>query len=666
MNATIALAGNPNSGKTTLFNELTGSHQHVGNWPGVTVEKKDGFYKGNKDIKIIDLPGTYSLSPYSAEEKIARKYIMEDKPDAVIDIIDGTNIERNLYLALQIIETGIPTVLAINMRDELEQRGDIIDYEKLSMELGCPVVSISARKDKNFDLLMQKVKNISGKKNSNSVKCWDSNDSEDVIADKRYRLIAEVCKKTVKTGAPLDKSFETKSDKLDKILTNRWLALPIFAVVMYLMFACVFSENFLGIKGLLSPANYLVEFIGWLWGLASDGIASLIVGTPIWLQGLINDGIMGGIDGVLGFLPLVLVLYIILSFLEDAGYIARVAFVLDRVFRKFGLSGRSFIPLLMGWGGCSVPGISATRTIQSEKDRKITTILCGFMPCGAKLPIFAMFISIFFSKYATLSMFVIYMSSLFVSIIVSLILNKINKAEASAFIMELPQYRLPTFKSVMIHAWEKVKGFAVKAGRIIILAGIIIWALESFNINSFNGKNYVASQQAIEEAKAAGKDISSMEPSNMCDADVSFLAMIAHPISYIFRPLGFGGTFQEHDSWKPTVGVITGWLAKEMVVVTFSELYPQISHSVDDTDYVGQGKDILTAHEIISKDFVNSAAVWAYMLFNMFCMPCFAAVGATRQELGSGKETFKAIGIQMLTGYIVGLLVFWIGSLFII
>ncbi|MCI1208405.1 MAG: ferrous iron transport protein B [Treponema sp.] len=664
MRYTIALAGNPNSGKTTLFNELTGSHQHVGNWPGVTVEKKDGYYRKDRNIAIIDLPGTYSLSPYSAEEKIARRYIVEEKPDAVIDIIDGTNIERNLYLALQILETGIPTVLAVNMKDELALRGDKIDYELLGSKLGCPVVSISARKDKDFAELMTAVQKIAGNRHTGYQKCWTDGDTEERIADKRYKFISGICRETVRKGQTAEAAFETKSDKLDKILTNKWLALPIFAAVMYVMFALVFSENLFGFEGVLSPANYLVEFVAWLWGFASDGVAYLIRGTPVWLQGLVNDGIMGGIDGVLSFLPLVLVLYILLSFLEDAGYIARVAFVLDRVFRKFGLSGRSFIPLLMGWGGCSVPGIAATRTLPSEKDRKITTILCGFMPCGAKLPIFAMFISIFFNKYAPLAMFAIYMASLVVSIIVSLVLNKINKAETSAFIMELPQYRWPTLKSVLIHAWEKIRGFAVKAGKIIILAGILIWALQSFNFDSFNGKNYEASKKAIAEAQAAGEDASDREPSNMCEADASFLAGIAHPISYVFRPLGFGGTIHGHDSWKPTVGVITGWIAKEMVVVTFSELYPEISQDVDDTDYVGKGSAVLTAHEVIAKDFVNPAAVWAYMLFNMFCMPCFAAVGATRQELGSGKETLKAISIQMLTGYIVGLVVFLVGSLF--
>ncbi|HZK19217.1 MAG TPA: ferrous iron transport protein B, partial [Treponemataceae bacterium] len=452
MRYTIALAGNPNSGKTTLFNELTGAQQHVGNWPGVTVEKKEGVYKKDKKINIVDLPGTYSLLPYTTEEKIARQFIVEKKPNAVIDVIDGTNIERSLYLAMQILETGIPTVLAINMKDEIEKNGDIIDYAQLEKELGCKVVSISAKKDKNFKDLIHEATNL-GRSNSFK-KVWNEGDTEDVIADKRYKRIGEICNSVIKKADESGKLNETTSDKIDAVLTNRWLALPIFAVIMYFVFACVFSENFLGL-GILSPANYLVEGVGFLWNIVSSGVEYLVSGAPFWLQGLVNDGIMGGIDAILGFLPLVLVLYILLSFLEDIGYIARVAFVLDRVFRRFGLSGRSFIPLLMGWGGCSIPGIIATRTLKSEKDRNITTILCGFMPCGAKLPIFAMFVSIFFSTWATLAIFLIYMSSIVVSIIVSSILNKLSKAETSPFIMELPQYRVPTVKSVMIHTWKK-------------------------------------------------------------------------------------------------------------------------------------------------------------------------------------------------------------------
>ena len=656
MSYTIALAGNPNSGKTTLFNELTGSTQHVGNWPGVTVEQKTGFYTKNKQIKIIDLPGTYSLSPYSTEEKIAQEYIVNQKPDAVIDVIDGTNIERNLYLALQILETGVPTVLAFNMRDQIDLRGDKINYAKIGEELGCIVVPISARKDANFNTLMQAVEKATQEGSKTVDKCWKDGDSEDVIADKRYKLIGKICHTNIVKSNITNKTTATKSDKIDKVLTNRWLALPIFAGVMYVMFALVFSENLFGL-GILSPANYLVELVGWLWGFASDGIAFLLQGAPFWLQSLINDGIMGGIDAVLGFLPLVLVLYLLLSFLEDAGYIARVAFVLDRIFRRFGLSGKSFIPLLMGWGGCSIPGIIATRTLETEKDRKITTLLCGFMPCGAKIPIFTMFISLFFSKWATLAMFCIYMSSILVSVTVSLILNKIKKTETSPFIMELPQYRIPTLKSVLIHSWDKVKGFFIKAGKIIIGATIIIWLLQGFNIDSFNGKNIEKSTQAIELAQANGEDTSEMTISNMCDINDSFLASIARPVSYIFRPVGFGGTINGVDSWIPTVGIVTGWIAKEMVPITFAELYP---------DYDSESEivsDIARAE--IKSGFVNSAAIWAYMLFNMFCMPCFAAVGAMRQELGSAKGTIKAVGVQMLTAYVVALIVFLIGSIFV-
>ena len=681
MKYTIALAGNPNCGKTSVFNALTGSRQHVGNWPGVTVDKKEGEYKRDKTVTILDLPGTYSLSPYSEEEKIAHDYIVNEKPNAVIDIVDGTSIERNLYLTLQILETEVPVVIALNMIDEVEKRGDKIDAKKLSEILGVPVIPTCGRNGKGTDELMKAA--VEAAKKGTGVqlaKIYDKGDSEEVIADKRYKYIAEVVKQTVvkasKTAA--GKAEETVSDKIDKILTNRFLALPIFAVVMYIMFACALSENFLFL-GINGPGRWLEGLVGTVWeyltGLVAGGLEA--AGAADWAMGLVIDGIFGGIGAILGFMPLVLVLYVLMAFLEDSGYMARVAFVMDRIFRRFGLSGRSFIPLLMGFG-CSVPAIMATRTLESEKDRRITAIITGMVPCGAKLPIFAMFSAIFFPKHTTLIMFTIYMSSIIVAIIVSLLMNKIMfKSAVSNFIMELPQYRWPTFKSVFMLGWEKVKGFGVKAGTIILLSTILIWVLSNFNLGSLNGKN-------LKESEAAGE-----EPTVMCAMDDSFMASIGNFIAPIFKPLGFG-------EWRPAVGVVTGWIAKENVVVTFAQLYS------DDTseEYLAEFFGKMSAEELeelgfengeydpeaapgiysegilfegadenalptMKKDIRTPNAALAYMLFNLLCMPCFAAVGSMKRELKTWKKTLGGVGIQMGTAYIVALLVYWIGFLFI-
>lgn len=731
MSYVVALAGNPNSGKTTLFNELTGSRQHVGNWPGVTVDKKEGIYKKNKEVNIMDLPGTYSLSPYSAEEVIARDYIVKDKPDVVINIVDGTNIERNLYLTLQILETKIPMVIAINMMDEVESRGDKIDFNKLSKILGVPVIPIVARSSKGIKELMdvtmkvaqekKEIKylnifdnNISSaiesvnnilKDNDKNTKYWKSikivegdeivtsdipedqkeaieqivstaegkadGDIEAKIADLRYVFIGNLVKETVKRSST-DKVIETKSDKLDKILTNRFLALPIFAVVMYLLFACTFSENFLFIEGLSSPGVYLAAVAENLWGSFGEFIAGLISNASPWLQSLVNDGIIEGLGAVIGFIPLVLILYILISFLEDSGYMARVAFVMDRIFRRFGLSGRSFIPLLMGFG-CGVPAIMATRTLDSEKDRKITTMITTFMPCGAKLPIFALFVSLFFKDgNKTLITYSLYMLGIIVAIIVSLLLNKfVYKSEVSNFVMELPQYRIPTLKSIGIHAFEKVKGFAVKAGTIIFISTILIWGLSNFNLDSFNGQN-----------RANNED-----NSVMCELNDSFLAQAGSTIAPIFKPLGFG-------EWKPTVGIVTGWIAKENVVVTMAQLYDtdvtpeyletffadfsqdeleefgfengvydeEAAVDIYDESILSNGEDE-NALVSMKQDIPNSAAAYAYMVFNLLCMPCFAAVGAMKRELKTWKLTGFGICVQMCTAYIVSLLIFNIGNL---
>ena len=681
MKYTIALAGNPNCGKTSVFNALTGSRQHVGNWPGVTVDKKEGEYKKDKTVTILDLPGTYSLSPYSEEEKIAHDYIVNEKPNAVIDIVDGTSIERNLYLTLQILETGVPVVIALNMIDEVEKRGDKIDAKKLSEILGVPVIPTCGRNGKGTDELMKAA--VEAAKKGTGVqlaKIYDKGDSEEVIADKRYKYIAEVVKQTVVkvSKAAAGKAEETVSDKIDKILTNRFLALPIFAVVMYIMFACALSENFLFL-GINGPGRWLEGLVGTVWeyltGLVAGGLEA--AGAADWAMGLVIDGIFGGIGAILGFMPLVLVLYVLMAFLEDSGYMARVAFVMDRIFRRFGLSGRSFIPLLMGFG-CSVPAIMATRTLESEKDRRITAIITGMVPCGAKLPIFAMFSAIFFPKHTTLIMFTIYMSSIVVAIIVSLLMNKIMfKSAVSNFIMELPQYRWPTFKSVLMLGWEKVKGFGVKAGTIILLSTILIWVLSNFNVGSLNGRN-------LRESEAAGE-----EPTVMCEMDDSFMASIGNFIAPIFKPLGFG-------EWRPAVGVVTGWIAKENVVVTFAQLYsddtseeylaeffgamspeeleelgfengeydPEAAPDIYSEGILFEGADE-NALPTMKKDIRTPNAALAYMLFNLLCMPCFAAVGSMKRELKTWKKTMGGVGIQMGTAYIIALLVYWIGFLFI-
>lgn len=726
MSFIVALAGNPNCGKTTLFNNLTGSRQHVGNWPGVTVDKKEGAYRKDKSITILDLPGTYSLSPYSAEEIIARDYIVKERPDAVINIVDGTSIERNLYLTLQIMEAQIPMVIAVNMMDEVEARGDSIDFKKLSSQLGVPVVPIVAKTNRGIKELMEATKRVAehkevpkvldiygsvinnGKKaieaiipttdpvlssweamklleqDENVMESFDEKTLEEVnkviakvepeadgdieaaIADYRYRYIGDLVRKTVKkisTG-----HAETKSDRIDKILTNRILALPIFAAIMYLLFATTFSENFLFIPGLPSPGVWLAGIVENGWAAFTGVVETVLtnLGASEWAFSLVVDGVMEGVGAVLGFLPLVLVMYLLLSFLEDCGYMARVAFVLDRIFRKFGLSGRSFIPLLMGFG-CSVPALMATRTLESEKDRKITCMVTPFMSCGAKLPIYLMFVATLFAdSNKTLVIFCIYMAGVVTAIVGSLVLNKFFfKGETSNFIMELPQYRFPTIKSVLIHGYEKVKGFIAKAGTIITAATILIWLLSNFNVDSFNGKN-----KAINE-----------DHSIMCEMDDSFLASIGNTIKVVFKPLGFG------DSWKPSVGVVTGWIAKENIVATFAQLYSDDTELSDayllsyaEENYTKEDleefevlddageidvtalRDVYTEEVLmagegqfpgLNHDFTKASAI-SYMLFNLLCMPCFAAVGAMKRELKTWKWTLRAIAFQMSVAWVIG------------
>ena len=679
MSIRIALAGNPNCGKTTLFNDITGSKQHVGNWPGVTVEQKTGKYKKNKEIEIVDLPGIYSLSPYSAEEIVARDYIVDENPDVLIDIVDGTNIERNLYLTLQVLETKIPTVIALNMMDEVEASGTKIDVKKLSKILGVPVIPIVARNGKGVNELMEAAQKIASSKTqsndlevfspqvnnyiteivgllddndnqnhkSSSYEMWQAikileedeivieklpgnkrakitsivekansdfnGDTEAEIADQRYKFISEVVNKTV--SKPLKANGqrkETTSDKIDKVLTNRIIAIPAFLVIMYALFSITFGEGPLGI------GVWLQTIVTDFWdGPFTETIMGAIesMGAADWATGLVGDGILAGVGGVVSFLPQILVLFLLMSFLEDSGYMARVAFVMDRLFRRFGLSGKSFIPLLMGYG-CSVPAVMASRTLESDKDRKLTIMITPFMSCGAKLPIYLMFAATLFAGYnQTLIIYSVYMIGIVVAVIGALILsNTLFKGETSNFIMELPQYRIPTLKSVLIHAWEKVKGFAIKAGTIILGSTILIWFLSSFNF------------------------------SGMCEMDESILASIGRGIQWIFTPLGFG-------EWRASVAVVTGWIAKENIVSTFGVLFGA-------ADAVSEAAAEGTAALPGLSAVFTQAAAFSYMAFNLLCMPCFAAVGAIKKEMGSWKWTGITIAFQMITAYIVAFIVY--------
>jgi ferrous iron transport protein B len=675
MKYTIALAGNPNSGKTTLFNELTGAKQHVGNWPGVTVDKKEGVYRKDKEITVLDLPGTYSLSPYSAEEIVARDYIVKEKPNAVINIVDATNIERNLYLTLQILETQIPTVIALNMMDEVEARGDVIDIAKLSKQLGVKVVPITARSGKGLKELMEaaaetartakKVElldiyddNISSSVNKIEELLSDANseerlwkaikllegdeivtkaipsatlasvekiikeaekhadgDTEAKIADLRYQFISKVVKASVKkkhTG-----HVETTSDKLDKILTNRIFAIPIFAAIMYLMFSITFGEGPLGI------GVWLQTIVTDFWdGPLTTTIGDFLVnaGASDWAQSLVIDGILAGLGGIISFLPQILVLFLLMSVLEDSGYMARVAFVMDRIFRRFGLSGKSFIPLLMGFG-CSVPALMASRTLENEKERRLTMMITPFMSCGAKLPIYLMFAATLFpNDNQTLVVYSIYFLGLAVAILSGIILSKtMFKGDVSNFIMELPQYRIPTLRSILIHAWDKLKGFAIKAGTIIFASTILIWLLSNFNF------------------------------SGMTDMENSFLASIGRTFQFIFAPLGFG-------NWRAAVGTFTGFIAKENIVSTFAILF---GSSDEIAEAAAEGAAALPG---VTEIFTKVSA-FSYMAFNLLCMPCFAAVGAIRREMGSLKWTLVTIAFQMATAWVVAFIIYQVGNL---
>ncbi|MBQ5696254.1 MAG: ferrous iron transport protein B [Clostridium sp.] len=671
MKIKIGLAGNPNSGKTTMFNNLTGAKQYVGNWPGVTVEKKSGKIKGYKDVELVDLPGIYSLSPYTLEEVVTRNFMLEDRPDAVINIIDASNIERNLYLTTQILELGIPTVIALNMMDIIEKRGDKIDIKKLSQILGCPVVETSALKGKGTKDVAMKAIELAKANKSNSFKMsfssevkeslsnieglirninedkfnkqWlaikiferDSkvkeninlrtdleekiegiiskcekefdDDAEGIITGERYEFIGNLISKVVKKK---NTSKHTISDKIDKIVTNRILALPIFALIMWGVYYIAVSS----LGAILTDwtnDTLFGEIIG-------ENVATFLenVGIAPWLQGLINDGIIGGVGAVLGFVPQIMLLFLLLSLLEDCGYMARIAFIMDRIFRKFGLSGKSFIPVLIS-SGCGVPGIMATRTIENDKDRKITIMLTTFIPCGAKLPIIALFAGSIFGGASWVAP-AIYFLGIFMIIICGIILNKtkVFKGEPAPFVMELPQYHIPSMKGVLIHMWDRGKAFIIKAGTIIFVACAVIWFTSSFSWSL-----------------------------QMVDAQDSILASIGRVIAPIFAPLGFG-------DWKSAVASLTGLVAKENVVATFGVLFGIADAAENTPELVNQIATIFT-----------SASGLAFIAFNMINAPCFAAIGAIKREMGSWKWMWITIGFQTLTAYIVALIINQVGSL---
>lgn len=672
MSIRIALAGNPNCGKTTLFNALTGSNQFVGNWPGVTVEKKEGKWKENKEVTIVDLPGIYSLSPYTLEEIVARNYLLNERPDAIINIVDGTNIERNLYLSTQIMELGIPVIMAVNMMDLVEKSGDKIHVDKLSKKLGCEVVEISALKRTGIRKAAEKAVAHAGKKQADEVihqfavkvesaiasvedklgedvpdcrkrffaikllerddkiarqmaavpdvsaeirlleKEFDD-DTESIITNERYVYISSIIGECVtKSGG----KKLTVSDKIDRVVTNRWLALPIFAVVMFLVY-------YVSVTTIGAIATDWTNDV--LFGeIIPPAVESLLTAIHCadWLQGLILDGIIAGVGAVLGFVPQMLVLFIFLAFLESCGYMARVAFIMDRIFRKFGLSGKSFIPMLIGTG-CGVPGVMASRTIENDRDRKMTIMTTTFIPCGAKLPIIALIAGALFDGAAWVapSAYFIGIAAIICSGII-LKKTKMFEGNPAPFVMELPAYHMPAIGAVLRSMWERGWSFIKKAGTIILLSTIVLWFLMSFG--------WAEGSFGMLEAE---------------QLDGSILARLGSLISWLFIPLGFG-------NWRMTVAAVTGLIAKENVVGTIGILFGFAEVAEDGEEIWGQLAGSMTA-----------IAAYSFLVFNLLCAPCFAAMGAIKREMNNVKWFLFAIGYQCGLAYLVSLCIYQIGTL---
>lgn len=679
MNYRFALVGNPNSGKTTLFNEITGSTQYVGNWPGVTIEKKEGKARRFKEnIKIIDLPGIYSLSPYSAEEIIARDYILEEKPDVLINIVDATNIERNLYLTTQVLELGRPVIIVLNIIDEVDARGDKINTNMLETALGAPVLCTSASRGRGVEEVIKKALEISGdptKKpdsNGNAGIAFDSviekkisevqaeveklsdikeinkrwlaikllegdenvlqnielsinlkesarlgreylqkeydNDIETIIADNRYRNITNLTSKAVKKGTK--PGSLTMSDKIDKIVTNRVLAIPLFLVVMFAVFEITFG----------TIGSFTVDIVDRLINehlALSVSSALSAAGASDWLHELVVSGIIGGMGSMLVFVPQIMILFFFISILEDSGYLARAAFVMDRLFRKLGLSGKSFIPMFMGFG-CSAPAVMAARTLENEKDRRLTIILTPFMSCGARLPVYALFTAAFFSQNQGLVIFSIYILGIVVAVVSGIILkNTLLRGEAAPFVMELPPYRFPTFKGISIHMWDRGMAFVKKAGTVIFAAAVVIWFLQTFNF-SFQMVEYPGD---------------------------SIFGSIGRAIAPVFAPVGFG-------DWKSAVAILTGFVAKEVVVATMG-----ILHGLGEV-----GEDSVELAVLLRNSFTPLSA-YAFMAFTLLYLPCVAAFAAIKREMNSWKWTIIALAYQTGVAWIVAFIIFQGGRL---
>ena len=686
MDMKIALAGNPNCGKTTLFNALTGSNQYVGNWPGVTVEKKEGKLKGHKDVVIQDLPGIYSLSPYTLEEVVARNYLVGEKPDAILNIVDGTNIERNLYLTTQLIELGLPVVVAVNMIDLVRKNGDQIDLKKLGDALSCVVVEMSALKGEGGMAAAEKAvslaklhqagelphvftgsvehaiahieESIQGKVDDQylrwyAIKVFErdekvlealklnkdlaehleahiadcekelDDDAESIITNQRYTYINSIVTKAVRKKAP--KGSLSVSDKIDRIVTNRILALPIFAGVMFLVYAIAMGGYPFSIGTMGTDWANDVLFGEWVPGLFDSILGALGV-TEGWLYGLIQDGIVAGVGAVLGFVPQILVLCFLLALMEDVGYMARIAFVMDRIFRRFGLSGKSFIPLLVATG-CGVPGILASRTIEQDRDRKMTIMTTGFIPCGAKLPIIGLFAGAVFGNSAWVSVSAFFIG--IAAVVVSGIMLKKFKAfagEPAPFVMELPAYHAPSIMNALRSMWDRGWAFIKRAGTVVLISSIVLWSLQSYGFVD-------GVFQAVE------------------DNNHSLLAAIGNGIAWIFYPLGWMGDM----AWKATVATFTGLIAKEEVVNTFGVLY----------NYAGEidlMEDSSPIWALVAADF-NALTTYSFMIFNLLCAPCFAAMGAIKREMNNWKWTLGAIGYMCGFAYVIAMIVYQIGGI---
>ena len=687
MSIKIALAGNPNCGKTTLFNALTGSNQFVGNWPGVTVEKKEGKLKGHKDVILMDLPGIYSLSPYTLEEVVARNYLITDKPDAILNIIDGTNLERNLYLSTQLMELGIPVVMAVNMMDIVKKNGDQIDVKSLGKKLGCEVVEISALKGTGIKDAAAKVVEVAksnketravhefhedlenairevedmlsgniteGAKRFFAVKLLEKDDkiheqlenvpdvsaqikrledkfdddTESIITNERYQYISEVIKGCYKKK---NKEKLTLSDKIDRVVTNRFLALPIFAAVMWL----VYYISVTTVGGMATDwANEGVFGDGWsLFGLVDvPGIPVLVenglnaIHCADWLSSLILDGVVAGVGAVLGFVPQILILFIFLAFLEGCGYMSRVAFIMDRIFRKFGLSGKSFIPMLIG-SGCGVPGVMASRTIENDRDRKMTIMTTTFVPCSAKLPIIALIAGALFdgASWVAPSAYFVGVAAIICSGII-LKKTKMFAGDPAPFVMELPAYHLPTIGTILRSMWERGWSFIKKAGTIILMSTIVLWFLMSYG--------WVKGKFGALDAEQLNSSI---------------LASIGKVIAPIFAPLGWN---QNGNGWEMAVAAVTGLIAKENVVGTFGMLFGFAEVAEDGKEIWGQLADSLP-----------QVAAYGFLVFNLLCAPCFAAMGAIKREMNNAKWFWFAIGYQTVLAYVIALCIYQIGTL---